>query len=83
MRLRLHRVTLRRSRGRILRAGGATLALWLLPLGFCAGCSEEVSAQFRAAAIESVRDGFKSIAAGLLDGLFAIAEPDTDTTGGT
>jgi len=44
-----------------------------------AGCEE--AEEFRAAAASSLRSGVQTIATGLIDGLFAVFEPDmTDDT---
>jgi hypothetical protein len=47
------------------------------------GCDDEVSAEFRAAALDSIHQGFDAIAQGILDGVFAIAEPNQDSSSST
>ncbi|MEW6252753.1 MAG: hypothetical protein AB1716_19125 [Planctomycetota bacterium] len=55
-----------------------------LPLPFVAGCSEEVQAEFRAAALESIGTGLSAIAEGVIAGLVSIATPeDVAATGET
>jgi ABC-type uncharacterized transport system permease subunit len=39
--------------------------------------SEDVADQFRTASAEALATGFKSIADGLIDGLFAVFQPDS------
>jgi len=61
-----------RSRG--LCRLGAVLAL--LSLVLVAGCGDELEREFRQAAIDGLETGLRGVADGLLDGLFAIADPD-------
>jgi hypothetical protein len=60
-------------------AAGVILALPLLPL--LAGCEhDELEKEFRGAAIGSIETGVDALADGFIDGLFAVLEPETDTT---
>ena len=64
---------------------GATLALLALGLVLCPGCGDEVTKEFRSAAIGKVESGVNDLVSGLLDGLFTVAEPSStsaSTTGG-
>ena len=70
----------RPTRPRSLYILGASLALGLLPVVGVLGCSEEASAEFRSAALDSLRQGLNSIAEGLIAGAIAVAEPN-DTSG--
>ena len=49
----------------------------LLPVSACNGV---LGRQFRTAAGDSIEQGVQSIVSGVLDGVFAILEPDSDTT---
>lgn len=69
----------RRHHARNRCAVGALFAL-LIPVSFSTGCEDAVADEFRSAALGSVESGVRSIATGLLDGLFTIAEPSSDTT---
>jgi hypothetical protein len=68
---------------------GAILALLALSVTLAAGCDEEVQKEFRGAAVGSIETGMKALMDGILDGLFAVAEPNADggaadaTSGGT
>ena len=62
------------------RTCGAILALIALPLAFTAGCGDEVSKEFREAALGSIETGMNAVVDGLLDGFFAVAEPDSTST---
>lgn len=61
------------------------LSAWLVLIGLTmsgslcglACQSEDVADQFRTASAEAFATGFKSIADGLIDGLFAVFEPDS------
>ena len=71
-------------RQRILTRCSRTLTLALLVCGMCVlpGCL--TGEEFRAVAGPSVQSGVTSIVNGVLDGLFAVIEPETttDSTGG-
>ncbi len=62
---------------RRLRLCGAILALATLPLALTTGCGDEVSKEFREAALGSIETGMNAVVDGLLDGFFAVAEPNT------
>ncbi len=72
-----------KNRSRLARrsccAAGAVLALLILTLPLAGGCDDAVATEFRAAAIDGIHTGLSKIIDGVLDGLFAIAEPDTDS----
>lgn len=59
----------------------------LLLGGAClSGCEPAIREEFRTAAFSSVQTGVSSILQGVVDGLFAVAEPEpsgTSTGGGT
>lgn len=77
--------TVRPTRSRSRCARGATVALLTLlalAAGLAAGCGEEVSREFRRAAMGSIQSGVRSVANGVLDGLFALAEPSGGESGG-
>ena len=87
MRFRALRTKFRWGHERRFYTGGAMLALLLVPLAWCAGCDDTTSQEFRAAALDSIHQGFNSIAEGILNGIFAVAQPAAssgtsgDTTG--
>ena len=76
----------RRGRRQILRRRGATVAIAaLLPALLCTGCGDDLEREFRSAAIGGIETGVNSIVGGLLDGLFAVADPangDASQSGG-
>ncbi len=53
------------------------LSISTLVLGGLSGC--EAGREFRAAAVPALQTGVTQILTGLLDGIFAVIEPDTDT----
>jgi hypothetical protein len=59
---------------RSLKLVGMLSGLYLLGLNGCAGAQE-----FRAVAGDSLQTGLTTIATGVIDGLFAVFEPDTTT----
>ncbi|MEW6200277.1 MAG: hypothetical protein AB1601_16625 [Planctomycetota bacterium] len=64
-------------------ASGATtalLAMLALSGALLTGCGDDLAREFRQAALGSIESGVRSIADGLFDGLFAIAEPDAGET---
>ncbi len=61
----------------------ATIALVTLSLTFAAGCDDEIAREFRQAAIGQVETGVNAILDGVLDGIFAIAEPDSSSSTST
>ncbi len=72
-----------RSR-RNCRVIGAALALLVWPLVVFTGCGDELEREFRQAAIGGLETGLRAITDGLLDGLFAVADPNGGgTTGGS
>jgi hypothetical protein len=76
-----------RTLGRTLCVAGAVAALAALGLGSLAGCDDSVSQEFRAAAMGSIESGVKTIADGILTGVFTVADPtqnsNSTTNGGT
>ena len=57
----------------------------LLAGSMLTGCEEAVRNEFRTAAATSLQSGLSAILDGIVDGIFAVIEPDettTDTTGG-
>ncbi len=58
------------------RAMGAALALLLVVTGLATGCGDELEREFRSAAVGSIESGVNAVVDGLLDGVFAIADPD-------
>lgn len=61
-------------------ARAAFVAVIALSAGLLTGCGDDLAREFRKAAIGSIESGVRSIADGLFDGLFAIAEPDAGET---
>lgn len=73
----------RGARGRRFGVHGAMFALLLVPLIFCVSCDDAVADEFRAAAVDSVETGVKSILDGIVTGIFTIADPNgPDATSG-
>ena len=48
----------------------------LAPLLFATGCEKEVQDEFRSAAAGALQTGFSAIFDGILDGVFAVIEPN-------
>lgn len=74
------------GRGRARRrisAAGAALALLVLPAACCTGCGDEMSREFRTAAMGSIESGVNSIIDGILDGIFTLATPDGESASGS
>lgn len=61
-------------------AAAACMALVALSATLITGCGDDLAREFRQAALGSIESGVRSIADGLFDGLFAIAEPDAGET---
>ncbi len=79
-RIQSTRGALRSARRCASRASVAALAVGLTVL---AGCNEdEAWTAFRGAATTSLQTGFRSVASGVVDGLFAVFELGADETGG-
>lgn len=53
-----------------------TAFLALAPLMFATGCEKEVQDEFRSAAAGALQTGFSAIFDGILDGVFAVIEPN-------
>ena len=68
---------------RISKATVTGLALLGLTLG--TGCDSEMAKEFREVATPSLQSGVSSILNGVVDGLFAVVDPDTSESdsGGT
>lgn len=61
----------------------ASLALAILPIGLLStGCQDAVFTEFRAASNDLIQAGARSIALGLVDGFFAVTDPDGSGNGG-
>lgn len=65
----------RRMRG-VMRWAAVIGGSGILPLSACNG---EIGRQFRTAAGASLETGVQTIVSGLLDGVFAVLEPDPET----
>lgn len=65
------------------RARLAALALLVAPLALSVGCDSELDKEFRAAAVGSIETGLNAIVDGVLDGLFAVADPNDGSSSGT
>ncbi len=61
-------------------AAGAIVALSILLLPLNVGCEDAVAEEFRSAALSSVETGVNSIMDGILEGIFAIAEPSSSSS---
>lgn len=61
-------------------ARAAFVALVTLSAALLTGCGDDLAREFRQAALGSIESGVRSIADGLFDGLFAVAEPDAGET---
>lgn len=62
---------------------GAMVILAIFALTFGTACNEEEALKtFRDAASESLQSGIKTITDGIIDGLFAVFQSNTDTTSG-
>jgi hypothetical protein len=65
---------------RVFRRLGAILVM--LPLVCTAsGCGDQAMDEFRAAAVSSIEAGVNYIADGLISGIFALATPDSSSSG--
>jgi hypothetical protein len=69
-----------RQPGKRCRMGAAS-ALLLVSLVVCPACDSDIEREFRGAAVDSFESGLNLMADGLLDGLFAVLEPN-DAAGG-
>lgn len=66
------------------RSSAGRSAALILACAAMTGCEPAVRDEFRAAALGSVQTGVNAILQGLVDGIFAVAEPEGDSgTGGT
>ncbi len=63
-----------KTQSRKLKVAAMLSGLYLVGLNGCAGAQE-----FRAVAGDSIKTGVMSIATGMIDGIFAVFEPDTTT----
>ncbi|MGE3182352.1 MAG: hypothetical protein AB7N71_12035 [Phycisphaerae bacterium] len=69
----MNRASKRRSTAAVAWIGA------LCGLAGLTGCEKEVQDEFRAAAATSLQQGFNAILTGIVDGVFAVIEPETDT----
>jgi hypothetical protein len=68
------------QRPRPAAARSAAIALAALALGTAAGCTGEFGQQFRDAAGPQLETGINALLDGIVQGAFAVYEPDEDTT---
>jgi len=68
----------RRMRIRAVQFAAAFLGAAVFQAG---GCTGPLATEFRTAAGENLEQGVISIVTGVVQGFFAIVEPDPDTTG--
>jgi hypothetical protein len=65
------------ARQRRICVVGAILLVASLPLTLAGACDDEISKEFRAAALPTIEAGVQSIFSGVVTGIFTVADPNS------